>query len=143
LVVTAAVGVVVFGFAAVLPAQQVDHPSDGVSAVNVSGQWRGVWRQVANGRSQGTVIATLTESGSTLTGQVTIKSTPCGDLVVPVKGTVSGTAVDFKGPFTCEGRRQQLRFQGGEYRNVFIGGGFFVYQGRLVDDGGTFYMNKQ
>jgi preprotein translocase subunit SecY len=143
LLLVAVIGVVVFGFAAVLLAQQVDTPSDSASAVNVSGQWKGVWRQVVNGRSQGAVIATITQSGATLTGEVTVKSTPCGDLVVPVKGVVSGTVVDVKGPFSCEGRRQQLRFQGGEYRNVFIGGGFFVYQGGQVDDGGTFYMNKR
>ena len=142
LLVTAAVGIVVFCFAEVLPAQQVDRPSDGVSAVNVSGQWRGAWRRVA-GSGRGAIVATITQSGSTLTGEVTVKSTPCGDLIVPVKGVVSGTVVDVKGPFTCEGRRQQLRFQGGEYRNVFIGGGFFVYQGGLVDDGGSFYMNKE
>jgi hypothetical protein len=142
LLLVAVIGVVVFGFAAVLLAQQVDTPADSASAVNVSGNWNGAWRLVT-GSGKGTVIATMTQSGSTVTGQVTVRNTPCGDLVVPVKGVVSGIVVDVKGGFTCNNNRQQLRFQGAEHQNVFIGGGFFVYESGEVQDAGTFYMNKR
>ncbi len=143
LLVMVTIGTLVLASAVMLSGQEVDPEMDTPFAVNVSGQWKGLWKNSSG--HKGVLTASFNQSLSGISGTLLVQGTPCGDLNVTVEGKVAGTFVDLKGPFTCNGRRQIFRFAGGVHQNNFVGGSWYVTAAGSseVEELGPFYIAHQ
>ena len=71
----------------------------GQPPLDVSGQWNGAWTSTNSGNS-GPLEVFVTQSGSALSGELTVHGSPCADEISAVMhGTVSGTHVHFQVSF--------------------------------------------
>jgi hypothetical protein len=127
-------------FATVSFGQQFDVPSGTTSGVNVSGTWKGIWKDINN--RKGLMLASFSQTSGSIRGTVSFKHTPCGDIMnVPVSGKVSGNFARFKATIVCV-EEQEIRMEGAVYLNQFIGGGFAAIDGTELKDAGSFYLQK-
>jgi hypothetical protein len=79
---------------------------------NITGTWSGNWWR-SDGKEEGTLIATVTQSGSSLTGDMTITSTTfqySHDTVI--SGTVAGSEVVFGMAISSNGETVTIDYEG-------------------------------
>jgi hypothetical protein len=68
--------------------------SEAPSAVGLAGDWSGTWQDTSPDDSTGTFSLTWTQSGSGLSGTISVGGTPCiGDGTVT--GTLNGSSITF------------------------------------------------
>jgi hypothetical protein len=64
------------------------------AAPGLGGTWNGTWQDVTPDQVSGTFALTWTQSGSTLTGTILVKGTPCLSSAT-VSGSVNGSTINF------------------------------------------------
>lgn len=108
------------------------------SSPNLSGSWRGTW-QSARGPS-GSVTASLTHTGSSLTGTASLTGSPCFTSGT-VSGTVAGGSVTIGVAFPGS---HQVNFTGtADSTGGSMNGQYAVTGGACSGDAGTWSMTKQ
>ncbi len=60
----------------------------------LAGTWNGTWQDVTPDQVAGTFALTWTQNGSTLTGSILVKGTPCLTAAA-VSGTINGSTISF------------------------------------------------
>lgn len=86
--------------------------SQKISTVDVSGTWSGDWWR-SDGGEEGTLIATLTQSGSSLSGSMTITSTTFSySKDTTVSGSIEGNEVVFGTAIAGNGSTVTIDYEG-------------------------------
>jgi hypothetical protein len=109
-----------------------------------SGTWNGSWESYfTESYGNGTLIATITQSGSTLTGKLTIYGSSCGGpQKTNLSGTVSGNAATINASVTCNGAVNKLQYTTGIISGNKISGTWTLNSNGAYYDSGTFSMSK-
>lgn len=128
---------------AALTNRLVEHQYNGVGTTpngSVTGAWSGSWY---SGGESGAVYSNVTQSGSSLSGTMTVYNTDCGNYYdVPLTGTDNGSgSYSFSVNTSCGSDSVNLKFSGtlvgdtltGTYQNYVNG---YLY------DSGTFSMSR-
>jgi hypothetical protein len=109
-----------------------------------AGTWEGSWE--SNNKSEsygsGTLTATITQSGSTLTGTLDVSGSSCGDVQTNLSGTVSGNTAKFNASVTCDGAVNKLQYTTGQISGTELSGTWTLYSNGAYHDRGTFSMSK-
>jgi hypothetical protein len=135
--------VMCLGIAATAPAFQFDEQIDPAVQADGTATWNGKWRSFT-GQQKGALKATITQSGTKLSGRMNILGLSCGDQKnLRLTGSISKNFVKVQVPFNCFGFAFTLHSEGTLYQNTFIGGGYYVTQGSEVQDGGSFNLLKK
>jgi hypothetical protein len=111
--------------------------------VDVTGNWQGSWNSVYG--DIGGLSATITQSGTTLGGRLTIANTECGtfsDLVL--SGSVSGNIISVNTSAICPADQSYnaLNFTNGTVNGNSISGNYTVYSDGEYWDSGTFSLTR-
>ncbi len=109
--------------------------------IDLTGNWSGTW--ASSRGSTGGVDAQISQSGSSLTGMVTVTGSPAGCFTSgSISGNVSGQQVNFSG--TVSGGGQQINFSGTiSGQGTIISGTYSVSGGLCNGDTGSFVLGKQ
>lgn len=107
----------------------------------VTGTWQGAWGSVPSPNSYGPLSATLTQTGSAVTGTVTLTFSPCFTTGT-LSGTISGNTISLTGTFPPQ---QQVLFSGttsSTATEAQINGAYAVSSGLCAGDYGIFTVTK-
>jgi len=109
--------------------------------VDVTGDWIGSWNSVYG--DIGGLSATITQSGTTLGGRLTIANTECGTFSnLVLSGNVSGNTISVTTSTTCPADQSYntLNFTNGTISGNSISGNYSVYSDGEYWDSGTFSL---
>jgi hypothetical protein len=111
-------------------------------AADFNGAWSGSWS--SDFSTGGRLGATLTQTGSTLSGTLDIYSTDCGNVLglALSSGTVSGNSASFAASITCGGSFNQLSYTNGTLSGNTINGDYTILADGSFWDSGTFTLNR-
>jgi hypothetical protein len=87
-------------------------PTTTPQVFNITGTWSGDWWR-SDGKEEGTLIATVTQSGSSLTGDMTVTSTThLYSYDATISGTVEGSEVVFGMAISSNGETATIEYEG-------------------------------
>jgi hypothetical protein len=107
-----------------------------------TGNWQGSWNSVYS--DSGDLTVNMTQSGTTLSGKLTITNTDCGTLSnLVLSGSVSGNNINWISASTyCDGSYNELRFVDGTLNGNSILGNYTVYSDGDPWDSGTYSLTR-
>jgi hypothetical protein len=109
-----------------------------------SGDWQGSWYSYYE--TTGGLSASITQTGTSISGTVSVLSTECGDFYnLPLTGTVyGGNTASFSTSVTCpyDGSYNELDYSGGVLSANRIDGNYVVYSDGEFWDSGTFFLTR-
>ena len=113
-----------------------------VLADNFTGDWQGQWFSY----QAGGLSASITQTGTNISGTLNVLSTDCGHFYyLPLTGTVSGgDTASFSTYATCsdDGSYNELDYTNGVLSANRIDGTYVVYSDGEYYDSGTFYLTR-
>ena len=113
-------------------------------AADFSGNWTGTW---TDGSLTGDLIATITQSGTTLSGKCTVTSPmPCSTLRdIPITGTVTGNTASFQGSTVCpvDNSTFESRYTNGVLSGNSLSGFYSIDVNGAFYDSGTYSMTRK
>ena len=108
-----------------------------------SGTWNGSWKSYyAESYGSGSLSATITQSGNTLTGELSVSGTSCGSIKSALSGKVSGNTATFGASATCNSTSDQLKYTTGSISGNEISGTWTLNVNGSYHGSGTFSMSK-
>jgi hypothetical protein len=111
--------------------------------VDVTGNWQGSWDSYSE--VSGGLTVNMTQSGTTLSGRLTIANTDCGTFSnLTLTGSVSGNIISVYTSAYCpqDGSDNELGFTNGAVNGNFIFGYYSVYSDGSYWDSGTFSLTR-
>jgi PKD repeat protein len=108
-----------------------------------SGNWQGTW--TSYGGDGGGASASITQSGTNLSGTLTITNTECGNFNnLSLSGTVSDNVASFFTYAYCpiDGSNNELQYTDGVLYQNNLSGFYVVYSNGSFYDAGTFSLNR-
>lgn len=111
-------------------------------ANDFTGNWQGGWNSVYS--ESGDLTVNMTQSGTTLSGKLTITNTDCGTLRnLDLSGSVSGNNINWiSASAYCDGSYNVLRFVDGTLNGNSILGNYTVYSDGDPWDSGTYSLTR-
>ena len=109
-----------------------------------TGNWSGTWTSYYGGSSGG-LSGKITQTGTSLTGTMTVTNTGCGTFPnVPLSGSVSGDVATFQGTVTCsqDSSSNELEFTNGTILGNTITGTYTIKRNSSTWDSGTFILTR-
>jgi len=108
-----------------------------------SGTWTGSWESYDSSEpyGYGTLIATITQSGSTLSGKLNVSGSSCGSIQTNLSGKVSGNTATINASVTCGGALNQLTYTTGIISGNEVSGTWTLNSNGKYHDSGTFSMS--
>ncbi len=112
------------------------------NANDFTGNWQGSWNSVYS--DSGDLTVNMTQSGTTLSGKLTITNTDCGTLRnLDLNGSVSGNTINWvSASARCDNSDNELRFVDGTLNGNSIGGNYTVYSDGDLWDSGTYSLTR-
>jgi hypothetical protein len=109
---------------------------------SVTGTWKGSWQSYGSG--SGSLTLKLTQTGSIVTGTMSVTNTECGTMSnVPLTGVMSANELDVSATTSCEGSIVTLGFTQGVLDGASLDGVYeILVDGQGYDDG-TWTTTKQ
>jgi uncharacterized repeat protein (TIGR02543 family) len=105
-----------------------------------TGNYTGSWSSPPD---TGQLSASISQSGSTLTGTLTIMSTECGNFVnLPLSGSASGNVVNFAASSYCGASPARLNYTNGVLSGDTISGSYNVYVDGAFYDSGSYTLTR-
>lgn len=118
--------------------------SDAVAqTTDFAGVYQGTWN--SDFGSSGGLSTSLSQSGISITGSLTIRSTDCGDFIgLPLTGTVSSARVSFDASAVCaaDGSFNVLRFTNGVLLGNQLSGRYTIFSDGQFFDSGSFQLTR-
>jgi len=111
--------------------------------VDVTGNWQGSWTSYYS--DSGGLTVNMTQSGTALSGTLTIEDTECGTFPnLTLTGSVSGNIISVYTSAYCpqDGSDNELGFTNGAVNGNFIFGYYSVYSDGSYWDSGTFSLTR-
>jgi hypothetical protein len=109
---------------------------------DVTGKWSGKWTSKSG--DWGSLVLRLTQSGSSLTGEMDLGNTDCGNVYdIPLTGTINNDVITVNASHTCQGEKGTLKYTDGVVSGNTINGDFSLYVGGGLYDSGTYKVTKQ
>jgi hypothetical protein len=109
-----------------------------------TGNWSGAWMS-SYGKGSGGLSGNITQTGTNLTGTMTVTNTGCGTFSnVPFTGSVSGDVATLQGTVTCsqDGSSTVLEFTNGTILGNSITGLYTTYRNGSPHDSGSFSLTR-
>ncbi len=117
-----------------------------VFSSDFTGKWSGTWTSsLPFAGDSGSVSANLTQTGTTLTGTLSVTNTDCGNFNnLPVTGSVSNNVASFHCATTCplDGSYNQFQFTYGAISGNTMTGNYTIYSNGAFLGSGTFTVNR-
>jgi hypothetical protein len=113
------------------------------SAADFSGEWQGSFSSYSG--DSGNISANITQTGSSLSGTLSVKNTECGDFLgLTLKGTISGDTATFGATATCplDNEDYSLEYTQGRISGNTMNGDYSV-SGPDYYDSGTFSVSTE
>jgi uncharacterized repeat protein (TIGR03803 family) len=115
--------------------------------VTFTGTWQGSWASYySESYGSGSLSANITQSGTTLTGELSVSGTSCGSFQNQLSGTVSGNTATINASDSCNGTPVRLEYttgviSGNEFSGTWT---LYVYVNGDWDyhDSGTFSLSR-
>lgn len=114
-----------------------------VNADDFTGNWQGSW--TSNFGGGGSTSASITQSGTNLTGTLSVTNTVCGDFNnLSLTGSVSGGMASFSASATCgiDSSNNVLNYTNGVLSLNTVIGIYTVYSNGAFYDSGTFALAR-
>ncbi len=118
--------------------------SPALCEADFSGSWSGTYASTSGGTS-GNVSGNITQTGTTLTGTLSVTNTACGNFSnLSLTGSVSGNVASFQMSTTCplDGSYDQLQYTNGILSGNTMNGNYAVYRDGAWNDSGTFALSR-
>ena len=108
------------------------------------GNWQGSWYSDLAPKSGDLSVNITQQSGTTLSGRLTITKTDCGTLSnLVLSGSVSGKNINWvSASADCDGSNNTLRFVDGTLNGNSISGNYNVYSDGEFWDSGTYLLTR-
>lgn len=117
------------------------------TAADFSGAWQGFWSSFAGG--SGNLAATITQSGSSLSGSLDVSGTDCTShpnfLDLPLTGSVAGDSVSFQVTNVfCpdDGSSNDIDYTNGNLTGNTVTGTYTIFSNNALYDSGTFGLTR-
>ncbi len=111
---------------------------NGAITFNLSGNWEGMWQSTVFLEDGGTLLATFTQVGNRISGEVGVTGTPCVS-TESVEGTISGNRVVFAVAFGGQTDNEFIGMVFGAFDDA-IDGTYSVVDGPCAGDAGTWSL---
>ncbi len=106
-----------------------------------SGNWSGSWSSIYGG--SGGVVAVINQSGTTISGTLSLTNTICGNLSnISLTGVASGDTVSLYAKTYVCGATSEIKFTNGVLSGNIINGSYLRYDNGVLSDGGSFTMSR-
>ena len=128
---------------ALLPAIMICLQFTPALCADFTGNWSGTWR--SDYGDSGGVSAIITQTGTSLTGKLSITNTGCGNFSnLSLTGSVSDDAANFQCAATCplDGSYNELYYTHGTISGNTMTGDYTVYSDGYYYDSGIFSMTR-
>lgn len=109
-----------------------------------AGTWEGSWESnYSEPNGNGTLTATIAQSGNTLTGKLDVHGSSCGGVQkTNLSGTVTGNTATINASVACDNAVNKLQYTTGAISGNEFSGTWTLYSNGEYHDSGTFSMSK-
>jgi len=111
------------------------------TSTSLSGTYTGSYQSTWYYDSSGSLKLVLNQSGTSLSGTLTVGNTECGTVSMSVSGSVSGSSINLQGHTTCQGYYIEL-WLSASISGTTISGTYDLDADYEDDDHGTFTLTR-